>query len=160
MDELFRLIRLPFLPVPLFLWTLIWILLLASTVVVVIPLGLLAFTVVGTIGFPFVFFGAAYSNSPENIKACLDWWRGAYETTMSLPNEIKIACGYQRLLAWGNDPKTVSDTDTGILIGTANVVAVLVIAGIFSEMVRSILMAVGGLIIIIIVFSILGAIFK
>ena len=151
MEELFRLVRMPFLPLPLALWTLLWPVLLAGIVVVAIPLKFAGTTALYAIGFPFVFLGAAYSNEPNRITAYLDGWRLTNEKTMAMAKHIKVARGYSRLLAWGNDPKTVPDT--GWIIGTANVVGVLLIGAVISEMIRT---ALGIMLAVIVILIVLG----
>jgi len=134
LEELFRLVRLPLLPLPLALWTLLWPLLLAGIVVVAIPVKFVGTTLIYAVGLPFIFFGAAYSNEPTRVSRYLDEWRRTNEKTMSMASEIKVARGYSRILAWGNDPKAVPDT--GWTVGTANVIGVLLIGAVVSEMVR------------------------
>ena len=51
----------------------------------------------------------------------------------------------------GYDPKTTPDT--GWIVGTANVVAVILIAGILSEMVRMVVGVLLGLVVLLIVLG-------
>ena len=138
MEELFRLVRMPLLPMPLALWTAIWPLAVVGSVFLVIPVGFIGATVIYSVGFPFMFLGAAYSNEPERVRAYLFGWRQSYGTTLSVVNKIQIARGYSRIFEWGNNPNTVPDT--GWIIGTANAISVLLIGVVISEIVR---MAVG-----------------
>lgn len=151
MDEIFRLIRMPLLPLPLALWSLIWPVLLAGTLVLAIPLTLVGITAMYAIGFPFVFFGAAYSNEPGRITKYVDAWRSNNVKTLAMAKDIRVARGYRRLLAWGEDPKATPGT--GWIIGTANVIGLLLIGALISEMIRT---ALGILAIVVVILVILG----
>jgi len=152
MEELFRLIRMPLLMLPIALWTVVWPFLLTG-ILIAIPVMLIAVNAAKAIGFPFVFLGAALVNERERVTTYLDKWRRANDDIASLTKLVKIKRGYSRMLAWGIDPKSVPDS--GWIITTANVIGVLVIAAVFFEIVRTVLWIAFIVIMVLIVIGLL-----
>jgi len=149
-EQLFRLIRMPLLPVPLLLWTLAWPLKAAATIAVAIPFRLMATTLLRAIGFPFVFLNAAFANEPEAVRAYHRNWQQSYTKTMSLMESIQIGRGYDRIVAWGHDPKSVPGTEW---IVVANVIAVVLFACALSQAIRTV---VGVLAVILVLLALWG----
>ena len=149
-NELFRFIRMPFLPLPLAVWTLLWPSLLSVIAVVVIPSRFLGTTIFNAVRFPFVFLGAAYANEPGRVTTFFAEWRAMNDRTFAMTKEIKVNRGYGRLIGWWSDPKSVPNT--GWIIATGNIFAVILIGMALSEMVRTavgiILVAIVGLVVL------------
>ncbi|MBI3586596.1 MAG: hypothetical protein HY088_05660 [Ignavibacteriales bacterium] len=152
MEEIFRLIRMPLLLLPIALWTAVWPLLLTG-IVIAIPVMLIAVNAAKAIGFPFVFLGAAFTNERERVTTYLDKWRQANDAIASMTKLVKIKRGYSRVVAWGLDPKSVPDS--GWIITTANVIGALVIAAVFSELVRTVLWIAFIVLVVLIVIGLL-----
>lgn len=107
MSELFYLIRMPLLPIPLALWSIAWPLIAAGCLVLVVPVGGILITIWRTFAFPFVFLSAAFANEPERVSSFIHKWGRSYPTPADLLSSIEISKGYRNIFAWGRDPKSV-----------------------------------------------------
>jgi hypothetical protein len=149
MDEIFRLIRLAFLPVPAALWTLLWPPWAIVVSCIVVPLRV-GWTTVGRVcGYPFVFLGAALFAGRDAVDTYMRNWSESYQKTWDLLGVLDFTQGYRSLLAWWDDPRT--EPLSGVVIGS-NIVAALGVAAAVSETIRKILLiilaVVAGLIIL------------
>jgi len=137
MHEFFRLLRLPFLPLPLLLWTTIWPVQWLVVCGIIKPLAFLAITVLRAIGVPFVFIYSLFSGEDESLGQYLRSWGEAYEGVFSGEWLPRIGPIYDEILTWLKDPKCVSEM--AWMIPLVNGVAALAIAVVLSEAVRNVL---------------------
>ncbi len=152
MEVLFRLIRMPMLPVPLLLWSIAWPILLFGIILIAIPFLLIANTALRALGLPFVFLYSAFTNKPGSLLKYFKKWQTNYRDTMALTESVSITKPYKTILAWGRNPRDVK-YDTGWIV-TANIVSVVLAASVYSEVVLVIVIVLVVAIVVFVLWAI------
>jgi hypothetical protein len=97
MKEIFQLIRMPFIILPLASWTIVWPILYLATYTIIIFLLILN-TVFYVVGLTFNFFSAALFNNIKWHEEYFNEWKNSYSKAIDLTNNLSIEEIYSEII--------------------------------------------------------------
>jgi len=132
MESIFRLFRVPLVPIPVVLWTILWPILILA-LILIIPIALIAVALLRCAGLPFIFLYSAFNEDTSAWNRYLANWNVTNGSITNLLSGFSVTKPYQTIFDWLTSPKKNGGSGEVIF---SNIFGVAGAASIYSETIR------------------------